>query len=312
MSITESGQEFIDRETQLPADDRALGGGVAPGQLDGVPLGNPAIDYDVRSTFDVRPVNAFDFDASGQADYENLGEGFGRWVVVAFTVPMGYVAVIREWFMGATSNGIALIGVDAYLQRNGVDFPYNGPVGFLPGNDRKPCFMLVDEGQTVGARAPAGLVNAGAAGVNVYGTLIPKTGRAYPYEIANPIGVTRQATLAPESLYAPPPPPPPKEVVREVIREVVREAPPTQVQQPATPPPPPEAPPFEVKWIKQTQPREGSCAAGNGMYWTPTESIRGGRSTRNLTLEEVRRYATWLETHCPAPDNATRGRPANR
>src|SRR6185436_19569151 len=134
MKRARPGQEFIDRERQLPADPRTVAPGVVPGTLDRVPLGTPAIDYDVRSVFDVRPVNAFDFTFSQTAQPYDLGEQGGKWLFT-FEVPVGFVAVVR-WYqffsVSATGSSTEVNDWLASLLRNAVDFPYNNNVYIGP------------------------------------------------------------------------------------------------------------------------------------------------------------------------------------
>lgn len=306
MKRARPGQEFIDRERQLPADPRPLGAGVRPGELDKVPLGTPAIDYDVRSTFDVRPINALDFTFSQSQNPTAISESGAFWLFT-FTVPPGFVAVVR-WYQffahSPTGSNTEVSNWQGSLQRQGVNFNFNDNVFLGPVSERMPVFMIVDENQTFGVRVVNETIDgAPSASLNIHGNLLVKTGRAYPLEIANPVGVVKASVLAPESLYTPPPPP--QVITKEVVREVIREREPQQPLPAA--PPPIEAPPFEVRWIKQTRPSEGSCNAGNGMWWTPSAVIRGGRSTRNLTLEELRKYEAWLTQRCPPPDSGGGG-----
>ncbi len=296
------GQEFEDRNLQLPADPRPVAAGARPGALDRVPLGTPDIDFDVRSVFDVRPVNGFDFVLSTSA----LASAYFPWTFT-FTVPIGLVAVVRSYEFISDGVGLGPASYLGELLRDGVNFPYNA-AWLGPAPQRTPTYMLVDEQKTFGVRVTPQYVPAATpttAYLTIFGTFLLKTGRAYPYEIANPVGVIRRSVLAPEPLYTPTPPAMP--IIKEITREVVREIPSPAQQQPASPPAStePVAPPFEIKWIKQISPAEGSCPAGNGMYWVPTASLRGGRSTRNLTLEEVRTYERWIALRCPPPDNAS-------
>lgn len=60
------GQEFEDRNRQLPGDTGSpvyAGGSIEKvrAELAKTVLGSPPQDCDVRSTFDSRPVNAYDF-----------------------------------------------------------------------------------------------------------------------------------------------------------------------------------------------------------------------------------------------------------
>ncbi len=283
------GHEFEDRDTQLPADPRPLGAGVRPGQLSGVPLGTPDIDYDVRSIYDVRPVNGFDFTFTQEANIVATGEDSGVWTF-NFTVPTGLVAVVRwyQW-LSIARNG----GYSGALIRNGVNYPYNSDVSLR--TERMPVYMLVDEEQTFGVRVVgSSLLGLGSASLTIHGNFLQKTGRAYPYEIANPTGAVRRSVQAPESLFHESHPSQSTPV-------------PSQPMQAAPAPAPVCA--LNITWLKQTQfatdqlqssIRALCLSAGNGMYWVPVVSTNGGRSSRGLTDQEARECRDFIQLHPPA------------
>ena len=301
-----NGHEFEDRDSQLPADTRAVGAGVRPGTLDRVPLGTPEMDFDVRSTYSVRPVNGFDFTFAASADSVSVGESEAIWTFT-FTVPTGYVAVVRwyEWF--SDGGGLGIASYRASLLRNGVNFPYNSGVYIGPQGKHDRLYMLVDEEQTFGVRVEGiSLDSQGTGYLNIGGNLILKTGRAYPYEIANPVGVIRQSVLAPEPLRMPPPPP------REAPRVAPPPPPPPSQPQPAAAPTPVGPPPFDLAWIKQTNfavarltpaVRARTFAATNAMAWVPAVATNRGRDNRPLTDAEATTYADYIDSHRPTIGN---------
>src|SRR5271154_6175872 len=57
------------------------------------PLGEPPTDFSVRSVYDSRPINGYDFNFSANT-IQPLGGGV---VTFNFNVPQGYRAVPRKW-----------------------------------------------------------------------------------------------------------------------------------------------------------------------------------------------------------------------
>jgi hypothetical protein len=150
------------------------------------PAGEPPADYDVRSVYDSRPVQGFDFNITAET-----GETSSPFVV-EWQVPEGFVAVVRalhHWFdpapMITSRQEITLT-----LLRDGNDVRFNVeiPVG-SESDELVKCFAIYDEFQMVGARlvTPGAVVNT-AAFVHFYGNFLLKTDTTPAFQIANPVG----------------------------------------------------------------------------------------------------------------------------
>jgi hypothetical protein len=190
----QAGQEFTDRDPQYPATritTNYRGEGKLHEQMLRAPLGEPTIDVDVRSVYDVRPIQAFDFNVTLTGTISTTGESAPNFVA-PFAVPEGYVAVVRKYnhctspIFPATARSDLLLT----LQSNNADVPNNVsiPVG-ADSQDLVICFFIVDEGGTFGARfvTPLVLLSGYPVFVTVYGNFVRKTGRAANLEIGNPI-----------------------------------------------------------------------------------------------------------------------------
>jgi hypothetical protein len=190
--------EFADQvgDTQAPADLREsgiadmIGVDQAIDAMVATPIGEPDSDFDVRSVYDSRPVNAYDFNFSANADLSSEGSGFS-WTVT-FTVPNGYRAVPREWdvlydpgFASANSYSDSFVTI----QQSGAALPNNGPITVGIGTyDPIKTFFLCEENTTFGMTGFTALTNssqASSVNVNVYGNLIPVSEVALPFCIAN-------------------------------------------------------------------------------------------------------------------------------
>jgi hypothetical protein len=192
----QAGREFTDRDPQWPASritTNYKGEGQLHEQMARAPLGEPGVDVDVRSVYDARPIQAFDFNIVITGTIANTGpEGLAN-VVAPFPVQEGYVAVVRAYHHSTDPIFPAVARSDLLmtLQANGADVPFNIdiPVG-AESQDLVKCFFIVDEGGLVGARFNTALVLGGATfdvNVQVYGNFIRKTGRAANLEIGNPV-----------------------------------------------------------------------------------------------------------------------------
>lgn len=194
--LTGPEQEFIGREKQLPADLNMSRVGVVP-DTSGVPLGEPLIDFTVRSVWDTRPINGRDFSTciAGVAINDNF-------VQLTATVPKGRIFVPRSvevWFQEPNQS---IERTDAYFEllsnRNVVpNFQY----WFGGATDQPvPCFFMVDEEQTYGIQIFAtGLVEDQDPGAIVkcivYGNNLVKSGRALPFEVGNPLAPSKTSTV---------------------------------------------------------------------------------------------------------------------
>lgn len=146
-------------------------------------LGAPKIETRVTSTFDARPINARDFWETGtgviQATYFasvtppfwvlNTGAGFQNAFLQNFTVPDGYIAILRGFkfkvldptvtvlrpanlidtffisIAGGTTGALISILVDDIPQPN---FTNITGLGFRQ-NDLVPCYILANAGQVI-------------------------------------------------------------------------------------------------------------------------------------------------------------------
>lgn len=151
--------EFItDKERQLPPDTRTLTADMARVALHAdaaaqTPAGEPLLDYTVRSVYDSRPVNTYDFNIPAN----NAGEGGTDTVVeLSFEVPRGSVCVLRavhHWIEGTPPSLPDRSDVLMTLTINDISQQYNQniPVG-LESDELVKCFLIADEGQQVGVR----------------------------------------------------------------------------------------------------------------------------------------------------------------
>lgn len=286
--------EFESRNRQLPAD---LNQSVAFAsseqsrrQFETTPVGTPVDCYDVRSVWDVRPVGAFDFNivsfiaSSGATDSGDA--------VVEMTVPDGFVAILRNfdaWFSGTQPAVAEKNSITWSLQLNGGDVPYNADVPMGVAVDRETVFLIGNEFNRIGLRiASAAFANTVLTPyVRFYGTLIIKSSRALPFEVANP-------TMAPNCGTSPRMPTP--------KAETPQSAPPKAHSAPIIPPPvtlapapPPMAvPPYPIRW------RTGSritykglgASAGQADLLIPVNAT----TKKDLSVGDVRKYAKYLDS----------------
>ena len=186
--------EFIDRDSQLPADARARGavdtaiGTTARGSMQTAPKGSPIADYTVRSTYDSRPIQGTDFNwyISGTAHY--AAETPTPTLALAYSVPQGYVAVLKKvhWWIDTPLILTSRAQVAIALQVNGGNQLGNE---FIPvGNEADiDTFIIADEFSRLGllATSTAWLSGGTPIAAILYGNLLQKTGRPATFEIAN-------------------------------------------------------------------------------------------------------------------------------
>lgn len=291
--------EFEARDRQLPADldqTSAFNSNArARESFQETPVGTPPVCYDVRSVFDSRPINTYDF---------NITQGGGFTpdnLPVEMTVPEGYVAILRgvEIWFEPNPLGAARSSTSAVLQLNGGDYPNNGFLVGVGTNGPLPVFLLADEFNRIGVKFEFfGGPFTGTAFVAFSGNFVLKTARAYPFEVANPVqSAACSNTVAPPtptvSRGAPAsgaiPVPPPKPTVQTpgftdaavapivVPRAIVK-------------------PPFAISW---TALRQGTIATRRGpSKVVPMQNDRGQR--RLLSTQELRLYDDYLQSIWPA------------
>lgn len=205
--------DFEARQRQLPADrhvQRAIGRAAQKARQDqeNTPLGSPPKPVDVRSVYDTRPINGFDFNISASAATDSNTTK----AVLFFNVPEGFVAVLRNfdvWFEPNPASALKS-GFNWSLQLNGGDYPYNLNVPFGVAVDRETCFMIANEFNTVGLRLTLGTAfsfpDPGTAFARFYGNFLLKSGLPAALEIGN---LVPKSTLQPPTPRMPAPPKPP-------------------------------------------------------------------------------------------------------
>ena len=159
--------------------------------LQGVIGTQPQATY-VTTTFDARPINARDFVVSELVEFDS-GE-FGNPADLTFTVPNGYVGILRgfKWSfraqairdmiaLGANVNFENFILVDGTIQPNYDDI---GDIGEWM-NDLFPCYILADSNQSITLRLkPAGDIPAftGKIKMTMHGNLLLAKSLPLQYE----------------------------------------------------------------------------------------------------------------------------------
>jgi hypothetical protein len=167
----------------------------------------PALLYQVVSTFDSRPIQAYDFQDS-ECSFISWGGApptFAPFDAVTYIVPENTVAVVRHFRYQVIDAPVnAVVEGDCWLQSDIFvnDLPvreYNKMVHPVFMEDPFPCFIIVDERLEIrlqlsvfdplNTEFAAALNGVGAPVIaNIYGTLILKTGVPVEFEIANAIG----------------------------------------------------------------------------------------------------------------------------
>lgn len=175
------------RNNQLPADPgRTRSPGTtnfaeANSDFDRTPNGPPLACVDVRSVYDVRPINAFDFNiftsTTPSASVADLN----------FVVPEGFVCVLRNFDLWLNPNN-ALEKIDSVwtLTLQNTAFPYNQGIPFGGVINRETVFLVADEFNNVGVRLTgAAITSLVTAYARFYGNFLPKTGLQTAMEIGN-------------------------------------------------------------------------------------------------------------------------------
>lgn len=238
--------DFEARNRQLPADRNVKGAKgrawkKARTDAENTPLGAPKKPVDVRSVYDTRPVNAFDFNiTSRQLFTAEVGfEGPAPF----FLVPSGFICVLREldiWTEPAAFENRSTLQV--ILTLNGGDVPYNGndedptnPGVFDQGiyvgsaSGRFPVFLIANEFNRVGVRfrsssAPS---QSSVNYVLFYGQFLLKSGLPPALEIGNPVP---PKAPVPKRVEPPKPSAPPLPSAPSVNVRAVRAAPPWKIE----------------------------------------------------------------------------------
>ena len=184
----EAGQEQAPPDVGSGATDNAS---QAQDAFAATPLGAPPAGYDVRSVYDSRPVNAYDFNIS-------LPEGSfavsATSLLMTAQVPAGYRMVPREWdisLINATYS-VASPVVTASIWANGGFLPFNQGIVIDTVGTAAPIktFFLLEENSIFGMSItvePPATYQTGTVRVNVYGNLLPVTDVQLPFAIANKV-----------------------------------------------------------------------------------------------------------------------------
>jgi hypothetical protein len=283
------GGEFTDREKQLAPEDSpgyvAQGSSSEAAQADlaNTPLGTPPSCFDVRSVYDSRPVNGYDFMIPVTVDQEGAASTF----LAEFTVRQGFVGVLREisHFFTDDPQPAVLNRAQclATIQLNGVDVPDNVdvPVGLASDSIWKG-FVIGDEFNTLGAEIVLqGALTAEVCVVVFYGNYILKTGVAYPFEIANP-NQNCGPRAAPQVIVQPAPPP------RVIVPE--RRLPPAPVAAPRGP----AIPPFRIQWMKPALAHGAGSRGGKKVTAYPAYA-----DGRPLSAGDAAKYAQYIASIRP-------------
>ena len=148
------------------------------------PLGESGTQYDARSVFDSRPLNAYDGIFSGNA----TATPDSPWEIL-FEAPLGYRVVPRNWAVaydapgtGPNSNStVTLLTAESAV-------PYNSDIVIGPGTEDLESFYLVEEGSAFGMTGQnANIATTTTVYVNVRVNLIPVTLDQLPYSVVNRI-----------------------------------------------------------------------------------------------------------------------------
>lgn len=165
----------------------------------------PALLYQVVSTYDSRPIQAYDFQASACALITFITEGAGAGfdaVSITYTVPDNTVAILRSFRYQVTFAPVNHVQEgDCWLQSDLFvnDLPareYNQMLHPVVMQDFFPTFLIVDERKRIRltlSKVPQTIMSATIVDITspvlfeFYGNLLLKTGVPVEFEIANPI-----------------------------------------------------------------------------------------------------------------------------
>ena len=166
-----------------PADLSGIDNAVS--SMQSAPLGEPPSAFDVRSVYDSRPVNAFDFNLSATVTNNPSATSWQT----SFVVPAGYRAVPKKWSVNFDNpppgpNGLSV----AWIQQGNSDLQYNGPIIIGTGTDDPiETFFLCEEQTSFGIRGVQGNYTSGVltVNINVWGQFIAVSEVALPFAASN-------------------------------------------------------------------------------------------------------------------------------
>lgn len=166
-----------------------------------VPKTPPPLYFRVQSTYDSRPIQAYDFQANRATviNFETSGD-FDP-VSMTYTVPENTIAVIRGYRYQASPVPIGIVTEGTYWLQSDFfdnDVPVREHVGMYHAVFMRqfiPTFFIVDERHVLTfqvSQNPDAEISDSMDGetigllFEIYGNLIPKTGIPKEYEIASP------------------------------------------------------------------------------------------------------------------------------
>jgi len=211
------------------------------------PRGEPPKAFDVRATYDSRPVQGFDYNIPDSVAASIVDETTLT-VELSFIVPRGYVAVqkrFRHWF-----NPVPAIASREQCRVSflisGAGVPYNEliPIG-VESDVLSDGFFIADELQTVTARvivSNLGFTLSTTLYCVFYGNLILKTGVPSPFEVANPTDKIWLPTGYPQPANAPRTERVIEKKTAPVVMQTLVSAPQPTLQAPTTAQPPKRGP----------------------------------------------------------------------
>lgn len=182
-SVDQPGSDLLQDDSSISAMQKA-------------PLGEPPTAFDVRCTYDSRPVNGYDFNYSLAVALIDGGSS-SAWTA-EFNVPNGYRAVPRKWTIeyqpelgvyGGPDPVSSYIATIVSILQNSAALPNNQNiiVGPIPDGELE-TFFVCEENTTFGISGFCDYylsTDPTYAIVNVYGNLIPVSDVSLPLAIAN-------------------------------------------------------------------------------------------------------------------------------
>lgn len=220
-------QEFLQQREHQAGPDTGIASDVVSqtgktADMAATPPGEPPVDYDVRSTYESRPVNSRDFNISAIVTGTVSGSGAIIFPVLNFVTPLGWRFVVTEWEI-TFSPSIASLGPSVFentsvnlLGGGSVADPFNAGIIIGPNGtsgDGIKTFMIVEEQTQFGIQIlniDTTLTIGGHSNgvVTIHGNALPVTDVQLPYAIANPVGRGKVGMFAPQMRFMPPSAPP--------------------------------------------------------------------------------------------------------
>ena len=115
-------------------------------------VGTPGFEGHVTTVFDARPLNARDFLEVQKSRFHYVaanGSSFADPAIATFTVPEGYLGILREFSWTIEDNSI--LPDNIYITIDDMPVPNYTNLRYLTNNfmGRAPCYILANAGQTI-------------------------------------------------------------------------------------------------------------------------------------------------------------------